>query len=49
MDVAAKIQIQKQRGIVLFLIKILVFANFFLFLHLIYYSKYCIILNTRLK
>ena len=49
MNVDAKIQIQKQRGIVLFLIKILVFANFFLFLHLIYYSKYCIILNTRLK
>ena len=44
----AKIQIQKQREILLFLIKILVFANFFLFLHLIYYSKYCIILNTRL-
>ena len=44
----AKIQIQKQRGIVLFLIKILVFANFFLFLHLIYYSCSCFILNTRL-
>ena len=35
MDVAAKIQIQKQRGIVLFLIKILLFENFFLFLDLI--------------
>ena len=29
MNVNAKIQIQKQRGIVLFLIKILLFENFF--------------------
>ena len=35
MNVNAKIQIQKQRGIVLFLIKILLFENFFLFLDLI--------------
>lgn len=35
MDVAAKIQIQEQREIVLFLIKILLFENFFLFLDLI--------------
>ena len=34
MDVAAKIQIQKQREILLFLIKILSFENFFLFLDL---------------
>ena len=34
MNVDAKIQIKKQRGIVLFLIKILVFENFFLFLDL---------------
>ena len=34
MDVAAKIQIQEQREIVLFLIKILSFENFFLFLDL---------------
>ena len=34
MNVNAKIQIQKQRGIVLFLIKILSFENFFLFLDL---------------
>lgn len=31
MDAAAKIQIQKQREILLFLIKILTFENFFLF------------------
>ena len=34
MDVPAKIQIQKQREILLFLIKILSFENFFLFLDL---------------
>ena len=46
MDVAAKIQIQKQREIVLFLIKILLFENFFLFLSLILFISSCIILNN---
>ena len=44
----AKIQIQKQREILLFLIKILSFENFFLFLDLVYYRCSCFILNTRL-
>ena len=46
MDVAAKIQIQEQREIVLFLIKILLFENFFLFLSLILFISSCIILNN---